>query len=108
MLITTLFQIIEFLLNILKWIVIIQAILSWLVAFNVINTYNDFVRQLLYALDRILNPLLNPIRRILPDFGGLDFSPMVLILVIIILQQILIPNLYKAFVSSGSMATGFS
>src|ERR1700710_1590146 len=105
MLIMTIFQIIEFLLNILKWIVIIQAILSWLVAFNVINTYNDFVRQLLYALDRILNPLLNPIRRILPDFGGLDFSPMVLILVIIVLQQILIPNIYKALVTGG--AAGF-
>ena len=80
--------------------------MSWLVAFNVINTYNDFVRQLLYALDRILNPLLNPIRRILPDFGGLDFSPMVLILVIIVLQQILIPNIYKSLVSSGAMAAG--
>jgi YggT family protein len=106
MLITTIFQIIEFLLNILKWIVIIQAILSWLVAFNVINTYNDFVRQLLYALDRVLNPLLNPIRRILPDFGGLDFSPMVLILIIIVLQQILVPNIYKALVNGGAMAAG--
>src|SRR5579872_6022962 len=88
--------ILQLLLQVLMWIVIIQAIFSWLVAFNVINTYNDFVRQLLYALDRILNPLLNPIRRILPDFGGLDFSPMVLILIIIVLQQIIIPNIYAA------------
>src|SRR5882757_9597866 len=98
--------IVSLLLQVLMYIVIAQAIMSWLVAFNVINTYNDFVRQLLYALDRILNPLLNPIRRILPDFGGLDFSPMVLILVIIVLQQILIPNIYKALVSGGAMAAG--
>ena len=77
------------LLQVLMYIVIAQAILSWLVAFNVINTYNEFVRQLLYALDRILDPLLRPIRRILPDLGGLDFSPMVLILIIIIAQRLL-------------------
>ena len=59
------------------WIIIIQAILSWLVAFNVINTHNHFVRSLLHALDRITAPLYRPIRRIMPDFGGLDFSPMV-------------------------------
>ena len=63
------------LLTVIWWIIIIQAILSWLVAFNVINTYNDFVRSLLRALDRITEPLYRPIRKILPDFGGLDFSP---------------------------------
>ena len=103
-----LFQIIDFLLNILKWIVIIQAVLSWLVAFNVINTYNDFVRQVLYALDKIINPLLNPIRKILPDLGGLDFSPMVLILVIIILQRFVLPAVFGTLLSSGaSSAVGF-
>jgi YggT family protein len=81
--------IVSLLLQVLMYIVIAQAILSWLVAFNVINTYNDFVRQLLYALDRILDPLLRPIRRLLPDLGGLDFSPMVLILLIIIAQRLL-------------------
>ena len=63
-------------------IIIIQAILSWLVAFNVINTHNDFVRSFLYALDRMTAPLYRPIRKILPDFGGLDFSPMVVLLLI--------------------------
>lgn len=80
----------DLLLRVLMWIVIIQAILSWLVAFNVINTYNDFVRQVLGALDRILDPLLRPIRRILPDLGGLDFSPMVLILLIVIARRLLV------------------
>ena len=90
-----LLDIICLLLDVLKWLIIIQMILSWLIAFNVINTYNDFVRQLNYALDRITAPLLNPIRRILPDFGGLDFSPMVLLLLIWIVQRLLL-GLYPA------------
>ena len=92
-----LLDIIRLLLDVLKWLIIIQMILSWLIAFNVINTYNDFVRQLNYALDRITAPLLNLIRRILPDFGGLDFSPMVLLLLIWIVQRLLI-GLYPAVV----------
>jgi len=76
----------------LIWLLIIQAILSWLVAFNVVNTHNAFVRGVLNALDRILEPMLRPIRRILPDLGGIDLSPMVLILIIILIQR-LIPAL---------------
>lgn len=83
------FVVIDYLLQLLTWIIIAQAILSWLVAFNVINTYNSFVRQLLYALDRITSPLYRPIRRILPDFGGLDFSPLVVLLLIYILRILL-------------------
>ena len=71
------------------WIIIIQAILSWLVAFNVINTHNDFVRSFFDALDRITAPLYRPIRRILPDFGGLDFSPIVVLLLIYVLRILL-------------------
>jgi YggT family protein len=70
------------LLTVLWWIIIIQAVLSWLVAFNVINTHSDFVRTFLNALDRITAPLYRPIRRILPDFGGIDFSPIVILLII--------------------------
>src|SRR4051812_42356444 len=93
-----LLDIIRLLLDVLTWIIIAQMILSWLIAFNVINTYNDFVRQLNYALDRITAPLLAPIRRILPDFGGLDFSPMVLLLLIWIVQRLLI-GLYTSSVA---------
>lgn len=82
-------QILDLLLGVLRWIIIIQAILSWLVAFNVINTYNDFVRQLLFALDKITAPIYRPIRRVMPDFGALDLSPLVALLLIIILQMIL-------------------
>lgn len=84
-------QIVDYLLWILLWIIIIQAILSWLIAFNVINTHNDFVRQLLYALNRLTEPLYRPIRRIMPDFGMLDFSPLVVLLIIQILRSIVLP-----------------
>lgn len=83
------FQVLDLLLRVLTWIIIIQAILSWLVAFNVINTYNDFVRSLLNALDRITEPLYRPIRRILPDFGGIDFSPLVVLLLIYVVRILL-------------------
>jgi len=84
-----LFDIINMLLTVLTWIIIIQAILSWLVAFNVVNTQNGFVAQFLYALDRITEPLYRPIRRILPDFGGIDFSPLVLLLIIAAIRMLL-------------------
>ncbi len=77
------------LLWVMSWVIIIQAILSWLVAFNVINTYNDFVRTLLNALDRITAPLYRPIRKIMPDFGGLDYSPLVILLILWGLQRLL-------------------
>jgi YggT family protein len=83
------FEIVIMLLWVLSWIIIGQAILSWLVAFNVINTHNDFVRTLLQALDRITAPLYRPIRKILPDFGGLDFSPLVVLLILWGLQTLL-------------------
>jgi YggT family protein len=85
----SLFIILDLLLKVLTWIIIIQAILSWLVAFNVINTYNDLVRSLLNALDRITEPLYRPVRRILPDFGGIDFSPLVVLLLIYVLRILL-------------------
>ena len=88
----SIFQILDLLLSVAQWIIIIQAVVSWLVAFNVVNTSNDFVRQALYALERMTEPLYRPIRRILPDFGALDLAPMVVLLLIIILRRIILPN----------------
>ena len=85
----SLIGVIIMLLTVLWWIIVIQAILSWLVAFNVINTHNDFVRTFYYALDRLTRPLYAPIRRILPDFGGIDFSPLVVLLLISALDMLL-------------------
>lgn len=82
-------DILQYLINIVWWIIIIQAILSWLVAFNVINTHNDFMRQLLYALDRLTEPLYRPIRRIMPDLGALDLSPLVVLIILAILSMVI-------------------
>lgn len=88
-----LLQIAAFLLYVLWWIIIVQAVLSWLVAFNVVNTSSDIVRSILYALDRITRPLYAPIRRIMPDLGALDLSPLVVLLILYILMNIIIPQL---------------
>ena len=85
----SLFQILDLLLRVLTYVIVAQAILSWLVAFNVINTHSDFVRSFLGALQRMTEPLYRPIRRILPDFGGLDFSPIVILLLIYVLRILL-------------------
>lgn len=91
-----LYQIIVILLDVLWWIIIIQAIMSWLIAFNIINTGSDFVRTVLVALDRMTAPIYNPIRRIMPDLGALDLSPMVVLLVILIIRQAILPPLFGA------------
>ena len=85
----SLIEVLIILLAVAWWIIVIQMILSWLVAFNVINTYNDFVRGLMRGLERMTEPLYRPIRKVLPDFGGLDFSPMVILIVLLILDRVL-------------------
>lgn len=62
------------------WILIIGAVLSWLIAFNVVNTQNRFVYSLVDIIHRLTEPALAPIRRILPNLGGIDISPIILIL----------------------------
>ena len=84
------------LLNVAWWIIIVQAILSWLIAFNVINTSNDIVRSIWIALDKLTEPLYRPIRRIMPDLGALDLSPMVVLLIIIILQRAVVPAIAQS------------
>ena len=89
MLLLSIFNVVDLLLQVVMWIIVAQAVISWLVAFNVINVHNQFVRSILIALDRMTAPLYRPIRRILPDFGGLDFSPMVILLLIYVLRILL-------------------
>ena len=79
----------DLLLRVLGWIIIIQVILSWLVAFNVLNTSSQGLRAFVGALDRITDPLYRPIRKVMPDFGGIDLSPLVLLLLIQILRMLL-------------------
>jgi YggT family protein len=84
-----LINVISIALNLYMWALIISAILSWLVAFNVVNTSNQFVYSVGNFLHRITEPVLRPIRNILPEMGGVDLSPMVLILGIYFLQGLL-------------------
>jgi len=72
------------------WIVIISAILSWLIAFNVVNTHNRFVYTVGDALYRITDPALRPIRRYMPDLGGIDISPVVLIFGLIFICNVVL------------------
>jgi len=85
----SLIEIAHYLLTILTWVIIIQVILSWLLAFNVLNTSSHGVRTFAVAIDRFTAPLYRPIRRLLPDFGGIDFSPLVILILIQVLQKLL-------------------
>ena len=81
-------------LDLYVWIIIIGAILSWLIAFNIINPYNQFVGTILRAVDGLTEPALRPIRRFLPNMGGIDLSPLILILIIYFVQRLIIYYIY--------------
>ncbi|MBN8840894.1 MAG: YggT family protein [Sphingomonadales bacterium] len=85
----TIIQILQVLLNVTWWVIVIQFVLSLLIAFNVINMQSNFVRTLAYGFDRLTEPLYRPLRRILPNLGGLDLSPALVLLAIAILRIIL-------------------
>ena len=87
-------EILQILLNVLWWIIVVQAILSWLISFNVINLHNEFVRNIWNALGVITEPIYRPIRRILPDFGALDLSPLVVLVILMILDRVIV-SLYQ-------------
>ena len=86
------------LLNIYKFIVVAAAVLSWLIAFNVVNTANHGVAMVGDLLYRITDPALRPIRSVMPNLGGIDISPVILFLIIIFIQRVIelyiIPNVY--------------
>lgn len=79
-------------LNLILYLVMAWAIMSWLLAFNVINYHNAFVRRLWEILDALTEPLVRPIRRILPNLGGVDISPVILGLGIVFLQDLIIAS----------------
>ena len=82
--------------NIYIWLLIGSAVLSWLIAFNVVNTRNQFVAAVAEFLYRITEPLLAPIRSFLPNFGGLDISPIILILIIMFIQRVITYYIYPS------------
>ena len=82
--------------NIYFWIILAMVVMSWLVAFGIVNRSNPYVRQIGYALDRLTDPLLRPIRRVMPDLGGLDISPIILLIGLQFLG-ILVDNVFFRF-----------
>jgi YggT family protein len=81
-----LLDVIEIVLQLYVYALIVSAVLSWLIAFNVINVRNDFVRGVMTFLYQITEPVLRPIRNRLPNLGGIDISPIIVILIIMLLQ----------------------
>jgi YggT family protein len=97
-----LIQIIGYLVTIVSTVVIVQFVLSLLIAFNVVSLSNDFVASIWHSLNLILDPLLKPIRKIMPDTGMIDFSPIVLIIGLRIIQMLL-GGLYTDLYMSGAL-----
>ena len=89
-----LLDVVLLILNLYTWIIIASAVFSWLFAFNVINSRNQFVSMIGQALYNLTEPLLRPIRRYVPSMGGLDLSPIVLLLGIFLLQRIIAYYVY--------------
>ena len=80
------------------YVIIAGAVMSWLMAFNVVNPYNPFVRSVWQGLNALTEPLLRPIRRFMPDLGGIDISPVILILACAFVQSVVLPNIAKLVV----------
>ncbi|GLQ35369.1 YggT family protein [Amylibacter marinus] len=87
-------QILLMLLDFVWFILIAHIIMSWLISFNVLNTHQPLVAQLWYALQRLLEPIYAPIRRMLPPMAGLDFTPLIVIFAIHALRIVITNNLY--------------
>ena len=94
----SIFFLLDSIITIYLWIIIINAILSWLVAFNILNTQNRFVFSVLDTTYKLTDPALNKIRRFIPTFGSIDISPVILILLLIFLRNIIfeffVPGLF--------------
>jgi len=85
----SIFILLDSIITIYLWIIITNAILSWLVAFNVLNTQNRFVFSILDATHKMTDPVLNKIRSFIPTFGSIDVSPVILILLLMFLRNVL-------------------
>ena len=90
-------EVVLILLDFVWWLIIASVVVSWLVAFGVLNTRNDVVYRALDILNRITDPLLRPIRRLIPPMGGLDLSPMIVLLIIYVLQREIQIVLYRGY-----------
>nr|WP_116652786.1 YggT family protein [Pelagibacterium sediminicola] len=96
-----LLQFIDLVLNVVIFIIIGQVIMSWLLAFNILNMSNQFVATIANALYQITEPLLRPIRSVVPNFGGLDISPIILFLAIYFIRLVVLYPLMRQVVMGG-------
>jgi YggT family protein len=94
---TALFNVILIALELYTYVIIASAIFSWLYAFNIVNSSNQFINSIGRVLYNLTEPALRPIRRFMPDLGGVDISPVILLLAIIFIRQIIIINLMPLF-----------
>jgi YggT family protein len=93
------FVILHYLIQAVIWVIIANAIVSWLIAFDVVNMRNRIVRQIMTFLDAVTRPILKPLRRIIPTLGGIDISPLIVIVVLSAADQVLLPALGNWLIS---------
>lgn len=96
-----LLQFVDILLDLLIWVMIAQIIISWLLAFNILNMSNQFVAMIARALYQLTDPLLRPIRKFLPNLGGLDLSPLVLFLAIYFIRLVVLYPFMRSVAQQG-------
>ncbi|HAR53748.1 MULTISPECIES: YggT family protein [Roseovarius] len=84
----------QLILSVVYWVILIHVIMSWLINFQVLNLHQQFVAQIWYGLNRILEPIYGPLRRILPDTRPLDLAPLVAFLIVISLQAYILPVIF--------------
>ena len=94
-----LYVILHYFIQAVIWVIIANAIVSWLIAFDVVNMRNRVVRQIVTFLDAITRPILKPLRRIVPPLGGIDITPLILIVVLSAVDQVLLPALNNWLIS---------
>ena len=93
------FVILHFFIQAVIWVIIANAIISWLIAFDVVNLRNRIVRQIVSFLDAVTRPILRPLRRVIPTLGGIDISPVIVIVVLSAADQVLLPALGNWLIS---------
>lgn len=94
---TSFLQIFNMLVSLVFWVIVIQALMSWLIAFNVLNLHQPFVRQVWQGLNALTEPIYRPIRRRLPDMGGIDITPIIVLIGLFALQTIVVNNLAPSY-----------